>query len=70
MEEVDGQQVLVIWAPSGVNRPYAVPSDVLAKVKQMKYFIRSGSSSIVAKGEALDELRDMANRVPFDERPR
>ena len=69
VEEVDGQQVLVIWAPSGVNRPYAIPMDVTAKEKKMKYYIRSGSSSIIAKGEFLDELRDMANRVPFDERP-
>ena len=69
VEEVDGKPILVIWVPSGVNRPYAVPSDVLAKAKQMKYYIRSGSSSIVAKGEALEELRDMANRVPFDDRP-
>ena len=69
VEEVDEHQVLVIWAPSGVNRPYAIPVDVLAKVKKMKYYIRSGSSSIEAKGEVLDELRDMANRVPFDERP-
>ena len=69
VEEVDGQQILVIWAPSGVNRPYAIPMDVTAKEKKMKYYIRSGSSSIVAKGEVLDELRDMANRVPFDERP-
>ena len=69
VEEVDGQQVLVIWAPSGVNRPYAIPQDVTAKAKQMRYYIRSGSSSIIAKGEVLDELRDMTNRVPFDERP-
>ena len=69
VEEVDGRQVLVIWAPSGVNRPYAIPMDVTAKVKQMRFYIRSGSSSIIAKGEVLDELRDMANRVPFDERP-
>lgn len=69
VEEVDGKPILVIWVPSGVNRPYAVPSDVLAKAKQMKYYIRSGSSSIIAKGEALEELRDMANRVPFDDRP-
>lgn len=68
VEEVEGQQVLVIWAPSGVNRPYAIPQDVTAKVKQMRYYIRSGSSSIIAKGEVLDELRDMTNRVPFDER--
>ena len=69
VEEVDGQQVLVIWAPSGVNRPYAIPMDVTAKEKKMKYYVRSGSSSIEAKGGVLDELRDMANRVPFDERP-
>lgn len=69
IEEVDGKDVLVIWVPSGINRPYAIPQDVLAKVKLMKYYVRSGSSSIVAKGEVLDELRDMANRLPFDERP-
>lgn len=69
VEDIDGRQVLVIWAPSGVNRPYAIPMDVTAKEKRMKYYIRSGSSNIVAKGEVLDELRDMANRVPFDERP-
>ena len=69
VEDVDGKQVLVIWAPSGENRPYAIPSDVFAKAKQMKYYVRSGSSSIVAKGEVLDDLREMANRVPFDERP-
>jgi ATP-dependent DNA helicase RecG len=69
VEEVDGKPVLAIWVPAGVNRPYAIPADVLAKVKQMRYYIRSGTSSIVAKGEVLDELRDMANRVPFDERP-
>lgn len=68
IEEVYGKLILVIWVPSGVNRPYAVPSDVFAKAKQMKYYVRSGSSSIIAKGEVLDELRDMANRVPFDER--
>ena len=69
VEDVDGRQVLVIWAPSGVNRPYAIPMDVTARVKQMRYYIRSGSSSIIAKGEVLDELREMANRIPCDERP-
>ena len=69
VEEIDGKTILVIWIPAGVNRPYAVPSDVLAKVKKPVYCVRDGSSSIVAKGEVLDELRDMANRVPFDERP-
>ena len=68
VEEVDGQNILVIWVPSGINRPYTAPSDVTAKLKKPVFYIRYGTSSIEAKGEQLDELRDMANRVPFDDR--
>ena len=31
VEEVDGRQVLVIWCPAGINRPYSVPENVTAK---------------------------------------
>jgi ATP-dependent DNA helicase RecG len=42
---------------------------VTAKNGSKEYFyIRSGTSSIIAKGEVLDELRELASRVPFDER--
>lgn len=69
VEEVDGQHILVIWAPSGVNRPYDVRESVVSKNNpKTEWYIRSGSSSIVAKGEILDELREMANRTPFDDR--
>ena len=69
VEEVDGKQVLVIWCPAGINRPYSVPENVTAKSGSKEYFyIRSGTSSIIAKGEALDELRELASRMPFDER--
>ena len=69
MEEVDGKTVLVIWCPAGINRPYSVPENVTAKNGSKEYFyIRSGTSSIIAKGEVLDELRELASRVPFDER--
>lgn len=69
VEEVDGKSVLVIWCPAGINRPYSVPENVTAKSMSKEYFyIRSGTSSIIAKGEVLDELREMASRVPFDER--
>ena len=68
-EEVDGKTVLVIWCPAGINRPYSVPENVTAKNGSKEYFyIRSGTSSIIAKGEVLDELRELASRVPFDER--
>ena len=69
VEEVDGRQVLAIWCPAGINRPYSVPENVTAKSGSKEYFyIRSGTSSIIAKGEVLDELRELASRVPFDER--
>lgn len=31
VEDVDGQNILVIWAPSGVNRPYDVRESVVSK---------------------------------------
>lgn len=69
VEEVDGKQVLVIWCPAGINRPYSVPENVTAKHPTKEYFyIRSGTNSIIARGEILDELRELASRVPFDER--
>ena len=68
VEKVDGESILVIWVPSGVNRPYSVMENVTAKHSTPKFYVRSGSSSIEAKGETLDQLRDLANRVPFDER--
>lgn len=68
VEEVDGKSLLVIWVTAGHNRPYSVPADVNAKLKKPVFYIRYGTSSIEAKGEFLDQLRDMANRVPFDDR--
>lgn len=67
-EEVDGKTILVIWAPAGINRPYSVMESVVAKKSVPKFYIRSKSSTIEAKGEILDEVRELANRVPFDER--
>ena len=68
IQEVDGKSVLVIWAPAGVNRPYNVRERVTAKQSPSKWYVRNGTSTIEAKGEVLDELREMANRTPFDER--
>ncbi len=67
-EEVDGRIIIVIWVPTGVNRPYSVMESVVAKRSVPKFYVRSKSSTIEAKGEILDEVRGLANRVPFDER--
>ncbi|WP_251621636.1 RNA-binding domain-containing protein [Odoribacter lunatus] len=67
--EVDDKHILAIWAPARNNRPYSVTENVVAKhVSNIKYYIRSKSSTIEAKGEILQELFDMANNTPFDER--
>lgn len=68
IEEVDGKHLLAIWVPSGDARPYEVRSDVTSDKSPSKSYIRAGSSTIEAKGEVLTELREMANRVPFDDR--
>lgn len=68
VQEVDGRYVLIIWIPAGVNRPYNVRVRVTASQSPCKWYVRSGTNTIEAKGEVLDELREMANRIPFDER--
>lgn len=69
VEEIDDRNVVVIWVPVGINRPYSIRVDVTnANDKREAFYVRSGTSSIIAKGEVLDELRDMASRVPFDGR--
>ncbi len=67
-EIVDEKLILVIWVPSGLNRPYSVMESVVAKKSTPKFYVRSKSSTIEAKGEILDQVRSLANRVPFDER--
>ena len=67
-ENIDDKTILVIWVPTGMNRPYSVMESVVAKKSIPKFYVRSKSSTIEAKGEILDEVRELANRVPFDER--
>lgn len=67
-EIIDDKIILVIWAPSGINRPYSVMESVVAKKSIPKFYVRSKSSTIEAKNEILDEVRELANRIPFDDR--
>ncbi|MGM9832404.1 MAG: helix-turn-helix domain-containing protein [Candidatus Limisoma sp.] len=54
VEEIDGKSILVIWVPSGINRPYSVLESVVASKSLPKFYVRSKSSTIEAKGEILD----------------
>ncbi len=66
--EVDGKNILAIWIPTGRNRPYKVKESVVSKKSESKYYVRSGSSTIEAKGETLEELLELSRRIPFDDR--
>ncbi len=68
IEDVDGKCIFAIWAPSGTERPYTAPENVTAKLKKPVFYIRYGTSSIEAKDELLDQLREMSAKVPFDDR--
>lgn len=68
VEEVDGKSILAIWVPSGTERPYTVPENVIARLKKPVFYVRYGTSSIEAKNELLDQLREMSAKVPFDDR--
>ncbi len=65
--EIDGKHILVIWVPAGDMRPYSVPS-TLGSDGRRQYYVRAGSSSIVAKGDLQTRLIELAAKVPFDDR--
>ena len=68
IEEADGKTILIIKVTAGERRPYKVPDQITAKQKTWNYYIRYNSSCIVPKNEYEEELRGLANRVPFDDR--
>jgi ATP-dependent DNA helicase RecG len=68
LEPIDGKYVLVIWCPSGSNRPYKIPDDVTAKHKTFNYRIRFRSNSIIPNEEQTTELIQLTAKIPFDER--
>lgn len=69
VEELDGKHIIILWVMSGDKRPYKVPEKITAKHKVSQYYIRYNTSSIVAKGELEQELLNLSNKTPFDERP-
>ena len=68
VEDVDQQQIIVLWVIAGNERPYEVPEIITSKHKRWKYFIRKYASSIEAKGTDKEELIALASNIPFDDR--
>ncbi|WP_295441037.1 RNA-binding domain-containing protein [uncultured Thiodictyon sp.] len=63
--ELDGRQVLVLWAPASDVRPHQAPDGAKG---EKKYWVRIGSQSVEAKNEILTALLQQTARVPFDDR--
>ena len=71
VEVVGDAYLLVLWIPTGVERPYSVSKNVAStKADQsiQRYYVRRGSVTEEAKGSVITELMALKNRVPFDER--
>ena len=66
IETYEEKTLFVIWCPGGGNRPYSGPK-TLGKEKEYSYFIRKGSSTVVAKNDELKELLAFTT-IPFDDR--
>jgi len=60
------KHILVIWCPAGDRRIYTAPK-TLDKNSQRKPHVRVGSQTIIAKGETLRQLQELAVRIPFDD---
>lgn len=65
-EVVDGQHILVVWAPGSDNRPHQAPSS--RNDAKREYFVRLGPTTCKAEGPILTDLLQMAAKVPFDDR--
>lgn len=68
IETVDKQNLLVMWVPAGMNRPYEVPENITAKEKKHQYYIRKYASSVQPSKDEREELISLSNRIPFDDR--
>ncbi|MBI1913539.1 MAG: putative DNA binding domain-containing protein [Planctomycetes bacterium] len=70
VEQYEGRNLIVLWAPGGQNRPYKAPRAVTAKTKEYHYYIRRYASTVEVKANSEDEqeLLRLTATVPFDDR--
>ncbi len=70
VEQYEGRNLIVLWAPGGQNRPYKAPRTVTAKTMEHHYYIRRYSSTVELKANSEDEqeLLRLTATVPFDDR--
>ncbi len=67
------KHVLILWCPAGDHRYYTAPAKLIKKneekqSQQRNAYVRIGSETLIAKGEILEQLHELAARIPFDDR--
>lgn len=68
--ELDGKKIIVLWVPSGSERPYKCKVNTYVKGDNAKaYYIRKGSTTIKANPNDEKELFLLSGLQPFDDRP-
>ncbi len=67
-EVVDGQHILVVWAPGSQIRPHQAPESSESAAR--KYYIRLGSETVDVerRPELRAQLLQLTAKVPFDDR--
>lgn len=65
---IKGKNILVLRVRGGENRPYQAINSFKENDNSKNYYIRILSSTVVARGNNLNELLSLAQRVPFDDR--
>jgi len=63
-----GKHILVIRVNGGDNRPYRAPKTLGKKKIEKLYWVRKGSTTVVANKSDENRLLELANNVPFDDR--
>lgn len=69
IENIDGNNFIILWVPAGADRPYKSRIDVYGKSKITAYYIRKGSTTIKAKNNDEKELFELGSLQPYDDRP-
>lgn len=64
----EGANLLLVWVPGGLDRPYACPKMPTNKNSEKIYYIRKLSSTIEATDLDVKELMSLAHNIPFDDR--
>ena len=66
--DYERKTLLVLWAMAGTSRPYSASRNLFSNQSNKAYYVRIGSSTVVAESELLRRLYDNSSRLSFDDR--